>query len=75
MILRLSGLAATLYLCPAALLTKAQQADLGAKQVTVNDLSTHYDHGAPSNGQTTLATHDFAASQGNWLLFTHDVSA
>ncbi|MFZ3206855.1 MAG: alpha/beta hydrolase [Pseudomonas sp.] len=74
LILLLGGAAVTLYLCPAALLATTQlvalqQADLGAKQVTVGDLSIHYYQGGPSDGETILMVHGFGASKDNWLRF------
>ncbi|MDA7087843.1 alpha/beta hydrolase [Pseudomonas sp. SA3-5] len=74
LILLLGGAAATLYFCPAALLVttqliEQQRADLSAKQLTVSDLSIHYYQGGPSNGETILMIHGFAASKDNWLQF------
>lgn len=74
LILLLGGSAATLYLCPAALLATTQlvamqQADLGTKRVTVGDLSIHYYQGGPSDGETILMVHGFGASKDNWLRF------
>jgi len=74
LILLLGGSAATLYLCPAALLATTQlvalqQADLSTKRVTVGDLSIHYYQGGPSDGETILMIHGFGASKDNWLRF------
>lgn len=74
LILLLGGSAATLYLCPAALLATTQlvalqQADLSTKRVTVGDLSIHYYQGGPSDGETILMVHGFGASKDNWLRF------
>lgn len=74
LILLLGGSAATLYLCPAALLATTQlvalqQADLSTKRVTVGDLSIHYYQGGPSAGETILMVHGFGASKDNWLRF------
>lgn len=74
LILLLGGAAATLYLCPAALLATTQlvalqQADLSTKRVTVGDLSIHYYQGGPSDGETILMIHGFGASKDNWLRF------
>lgn len=74
LILLLGGAAATLYLCPAALLATTQlvalqQADLSTKRVTVGDLSIHYYQGGPSDGETILMVHGFGASKDNWLRF------
>jgi pimeloyl-ACP methyl ester carboxylesterase len=74
LILLIGGAAATLYFCPAALLVTMQlidqqRADLSVKRLTVNDLSIHYYQGGPSNGETILMVHGFAASKDNWLQF------
>jgi len=72
LILLLGGFAATLYLCPAALLATTQlvalqQAELGSERLTVGDLSIHYYQGGPSDGETILMVHGFGASKDNWL--------
>ena len=72
LILLLGGFAATLYLCPAALLATTQlvalqQAELGSERLTVGDLSIHYYQGGPSDGETILMVHGFGASKVNWL--------
>ncbi|MDM8347878.1 alpha/beta hydrolase [Pseudomonas sp. sp1636] len=74
LILLLGGSATTLYLCPAALLAtvqwvEQQRANLGAKRLTVSDLSIHYYQGGPIDGETILMIHGFAASKDNWLRF------
>jgi pimeloyl-ACP methyl ester carboxylesterase len=80
LILLLAGAAATLYLCPAALLVttqliEQQRADLSAKRLTVGDLSIHYYQGGPSNGETILMIHGFGASKDNWLQFARYFTA
>lgn len=79
LILLLIGCAALLYLSPKALLTSTQRieqyrAGLSLKQITVSDLSIHYYEGGPSNAQTILMVHGFAASKENWLRFSRHLS-
>lgn len=77
--LLLATTAALLYLSPAALLAsmqlvERQLAGLSLKQVTVGDLSIHYYEGGPSNAQTILMVHGFAANKDNWLRFARHLS-
>lgn len=79
LILLLAATAALLYLSPAALLAsmqlvERQLAGLSLKQVTVGDLSIHYYEGGPSNAQTILMVHGFAANKDNWLRFARHLS-
>jgi abhydrolase domain-containing protein 6 len=66
LILLLMGVAALLYLSPVALLTsiqliERQRAELSLKQIGVNNLNIHYYEGGPSEAQTILMVHGFAA--------------
>lgn len=79
LILLLAATAALLYLSPATLLAsmqliERQLAGLSLKQVTVGDLSIHYYEGGPSNAQTILMVHGFAANKDNWLRFARHLS-
>ncbi|MGB4072918.1 alpha/beta fold hydrolase [Pseudomonas sp.] len=79
LILLLAATAALLYLSPAALLASMQLAErqlagLSLKQITVGDLSIHYYEGGPSNAQTILMIHGFAANKDNWLRFARHLS-
>lgn len=74
LILMLMSSAALLYFSPVALFTslqlvERQRAGLSLKQVSVGDLSIHYYEGGPSNAQTIVMVHGFAASKDNWLRF------
>ncbi|WP_298188216.1 alpha/beta hydrolase [uncultured Pseudomonas sp.] len=66
--------ATLLYLSPASLLAsmqfiERQRAELNLKQINVGDLSIHYYEGGPSDAQTILMVHGFAANKDNWLRF------
>jgi len=79
LILLLAATAALFYLSPAALLAsmqlvERQLAGLSLKQITVDDLSIHYYEGGPSNAQTILMVHGFAANKDNWLRFARHLS-
>jgi abhydrolase domain-containing protein 6 len=79
LILLLVATAALLYLSPATLLTsmqlvERQRAGLSLKQIRVGDLSIHYYEGGPSNAQTILMVHGFAANKDNWLRFARHLS-
>jgi abhydrolase domain-containing protein 6 len=79
LILLLMGIAALLYLSPAALLTsmqliERQRAGLSVKQMTVNNLNIHYYEGGPSEAQTILMVHGFAANKDNWLRFARHLT-
>lgn len=74
LVLLLAAAATVLYLSPATLLTsmqlvERQRAGLSLKQITVGDLSIHYYEGGPSDAQTILMVHGFAANKDNWLRF------
>jgi abhydrolase domain-containing protein 6 len=77
LILLFMGVAALLYLSPVALLTsmqliERQRAELSLKQIKVNNLNIHYYEGGPSEAQTILMVHGFAANKDNWLRFARD---
>lgn len=79
LILLLAATAAVLYLSPAALfasmqLIERQLAGLSLKRITAGDLSIHYYEGGPSNAQTILMVHGFAANKDNWLRFARHLS-
>ncbi|MEX6503241.1 alpha/beta fold hydrolase [Pseudomonas zhanjiangensis] len=71
----LIGVSATaLYLSPGAQFTGLQWlgrqvAGLSNEQTEVADLSIHYYRGGPTNGETLLMIHGFAADKDNWLRF------
>lgn len=75
----LIGSAALLYLSPATLLAGLQmverhRAGLMLKQASVGDLNIHYYEGGPSNAETILMVHGFAANKDNWLRFARYLS-
>lgn len=79
LLLLLVATAALLYFSPATLLTsmqlvERQRAGLSLKQITVGDLSIHYYEGGPSNGQTLVMIHGFAANKDNWLRLARHLS-
>lgn len=79
LLLLLVATAALLYFSPAALLTsmqlvERQRAGLSLKQIAVGDLSIHYYEGGPSNGQTLVMIHGFAANKDNWLRLARHLS-
>lgn len=79
LIFLLVGSAALLYLSPATLLAgiqlvERQRAGLTLKQIGVGDLNIHYYEGGPSNAETILMVHGFAANKDNWLRFARYLS-
>lgn len=79
LILMLMTGATLLYLSPASLLAsmqfiERQRAELNLKQINVGDLSIHYYEGGPSDAQTILMVHGFAANKDNWLRFARHLT-
>lgn len=74
LVLLFGAAAGLLYLSPTALFTSAQWferhvAGLRSERIEVADLSIHYYQGGPSDGETILMVHGFAANKDNWLRF------
>ncbi|MBU0806310.1 MAG: alpha/beta hydrolase [Gammaproteobacteria bacterium] len=79
LVLVLMGGATLLYLSPATLLAsmqfiERQRAGLNLKQISVHDLNIHYYEGGPSDAQTILLVHGFAANKDNWLRFARHLT-
>jgi abhydrolase domain-containing protein 6 len=78
--LLLTGIGATLYLSPTALLasvqfTERQLAGLSLKQVQVGEFNLPYYEGGPKDAPTILMIHGFGADKDNWLRFAKPLTA